>query len=225
MILKLYNCDNTDIDLSDNVVVLEIERATVFKNVLLDFLSPTFPAREAAILDTGELLKASDMFCIVDFIGFDINSRTLLSKIYKYIEKDLFCDIERKIAIDSKIHNLANDILRVLYDIDIDFDISGEIDFKDILSAFHLSPLADKDSILDKLLQYVNIVAELKLYKVLVLVHAKSYLMADELAQLYKQCLYKKVSLVLLESHHQENLLENEQKVFIDSEYCDIIIK
>lgn len=222
MNLLLYNCDNNIILTEDKIVVLEVENPKVFVNIIRDVIEQVFPAREIAFEENNSVVKSKDMICVIDHIGFDISTKTLLTKIYKHIENTLNIDLSCKAQYEQLVNEFRNNLLKLFVDIDIDFD-SENAEIKDALGIIKLIPMFDSESILDKLLQYINICAELKLCKIIVLVNAKSYLNVDELKQLYIHSLYKKQTLVLLENVHREQLLENERKVFIDNDFCDII--
>lgn len=82
MILRCYNCEGAEIDLSEHVAVLEVEPPYVFRNILLDFLTAEFPVREVMMEQEGKQLKAADVTVVSDFIGFTPSSRAVLTKLY-----------------------------------------------------------------------------------------------------------------------------------------------
>ena len=222
MRLKLYNCDNNDISLLDNVLCLEVLPRGIFYNMLLDFSCPTIPSRELAILDNDKFVKESDILVISDFLNFDLANKTLLNKIYKYIERKVISNFSEKIDFDENVSNFKKVLDNIISDIDIDFSLSDSVDIKSLLSIFNLVPYVE-DSILSKLLQIINISAELGLYKIIVLVQAKAYLSNEDLHELYKYSLYKKVPLIIIENNYHKIKIKNEKKLFIDEEFCDII--
>lgn len=226
MILRLYNNDNSEIKVSNEIFVMEVENPKIFYNILLDFSENQTSVREIAVEIGSNILKPKDILCVSDFISFDIANKNIISKIYKYIETNISTQLEKRIKFDELVLKFTNGFMKFLYDINIELDCEETIEVKDALGMIKIKPLiSDEFSILEKLIQYVNICAELKLIKLLVLVNVKSYLSQIDLVAFYKHCIYKGINVLLLESHHVDDLLEYEKKVLIDKDFCDIIIK
>lgn len=223
MIIRLYNCDNSLLSTDNFVSVIETSSPKIFSNIIYDILNQSLPAKELAIFDNDKLLKANDILLISDFINIDLSAKSILSKIYKYIGDYISIDIEKKIVFEKLVKTFNIDIYSIINDIDIDFEFNECTDIKDVFSMMKLKPLIEEDNLLSKLLQYLNICAEMRLYKLVFLVNIKSYLSVEELKQLYKHAFYKNLSLLLLENTHKNILLNNEQKVFIDEDFCDIM--
>lgn len=224
MILKLYNCDNGSIDLSDNVAVLEVEPRGVFRSIVNDLSTMCLPAKEVCVIDKDKPVSNKDVLIISDYINIDINNRNILTKVYKFLEKEYNCNLMLQDRTIEALTTLRNVVTDIIMDVNIDFDYDGEFDIKEALDMLGLKILKD-DSLINTMIQYINICAELHLYKVIVCVQIKAFLTDEELEMLYRHSLSRGIALILLENHHQENIIKNEKKVFIDTEYCDIIYK
>lgn len=224
MILRLYNCDNATIDLSENVAVLELVRHEIFNNVVLDVIDPIFPARELAIDGGKELLDNHDIVCIRDYIDLSLSNKTLLNKLYKYIDNTVFTDPEERMNLENLISRLKQYFLETVKCLNVDLDVSPQIDVKDVCAMIGLAPFVAEESIAAKLEQYITVCSELKLCKVMVLVQVKAYLSSEELEMIYRCALRNRMGLVLLESVHRERKLFAEKKIFIDEDFSDIIL-
>lgn len=224
MILRLYNCDNATVDLSENVAVLELVRHEIFNNVLLDFTEPVFPARELAIDGGKDLLDKNDIICIRDYLDLSLKSKTLLNKLYKHIDSTVFSDPEERLNFKNLISRIKQYFLETLKCLNVDLDVSSEIDVKDVCATIGLFPFCADESIAAKLEQYIIVCAELKLFKVIVLVHIKAYLSSEELEMLYRCALRNRIGLILVESTHREGKLFSEKKIFIDEDFSDMIL-
>lgn len=225
MKILLYNCETHFLFLDDFVTVLEIENPKVFCGIMYDVFNSDFPAKEIAIENGDELLKTKDFLVISDVFNLELTNKTILNKLYKYLDKYINEHTMLRLKFDDAYLNFGNSISSLLNDIDIDFDWSPSCEIKDSLSMINLELLDQDNNLVDKLLQYIKLIAELKLCKVLFLVNIKSFLNNDEILLIYKQSLYYKTALVLLESKHSETLLQYEQKIFTDKYFCDILIK
>ena len=114
MILRLYNCDNATVDLSENVAVLELARQEIFNNVLLDFTETVFPARELAIDGGNDLLGNNDIICIRDYFDLSLKNKTLLNKLYKHVDSTVFSDPEERMNLENLISRLKQYFLDTL---------------------------------------------------------------------------------------------------------------
>lgn len=223
MILNMYNCEKFSVDLSSEIAVLEIQPTEIFKSVIHDLKFAELPARECAIFYNDKQITASEIILLNDFINPDWQNKTLLTKIYKHLDNEIKFKIESFDLYQKSLHNLKTAVFDLISDVNIDFKSDDEIDIKSIFSVFGIKPIFDNDNLLESLLQFLNVVAELKLYKVIALVHVKSYLNNEELAILYNHALHCQIGLILLESNHAEKMISNEKKLFIDSDFCDIV--
>lgn len=223
MILNMYNCEKFSVDLNSEIAVLEIQPTEIFKSVIHDLKFAELPARECAIFYKDKQITASEIILLNDFINPDWQNKTLLTKIYKHLDNEIKFKIESFDLYQKSLHNLKTAVFDLISDVNIDFKSDDEIDIKSIFSVFGIKPIFDNDNLLESLLQFLNVVAELKLYKVIALVHVKSYLNNEELAILYNHALHCQIGLILLESNHAEKMISNEKKLFIDSDFCDII--
>ena len=224
MILRMYNCDHATIDLRENVVVLELERYEIFNKVLQDFIDPVFPARELAVDDGKSLLGSNSFICISDFLDLSLSGKTLLGKLYKFIDSTVFSNPEERLNLENLISQIKKYFLSVLQCLNTDIDVSPVVDVKDVCALIGLTPFCETDSIAAKLEQYITLCAELKLCRVLVLVQAKAYLSCEELETIYRNALRNRIGLILVESTHKERKLFAEKKIFIDKDYSDIIL-
>lgn len=224
MKLLLYNCEKNVLELDDKITILEVENTKVFNGILSDFYGCSFPYNEIAIESNKGLLSAKDIFCLIDLYNFDLANKSIVSKLYKYLDKYVTENAILRVKYDQAFSEFSNAVHLLLNDIDIDFDYQQTNEVKNVLSMINLNINIGDNGILDRLLQFIKISREINLCKIIVLVNVKSFLTNEELVSLYKQSLYYKIPLILLESHHNDKLLENEQKLFVDENFCDIII-
>lgn len=121
MILRCYNCEGAEIDLSEHVAVLEVEPPYVFRNILLDFLTAEFPVREVMMEQEGKQLKAADVTVVSDFIGFTPSSRAVLTKLYKHLDDRMRQDPLVRRNLDNLIAALKSGTEEALRDYCVDF--------------------------------------------------------------------------------------------------------
>ncbi len=224
MRMLLYNCEKNVLELDGKITVLEVENPKVFNGILSDFYVSTYPYNELAVESDKGLLLAKDIFCLIDLYNFDLQNKLIISKLYKYLDKYITENTMLRLKYDQAFREFSNAIHMLLSDIDVDFDFQQTNEVKNALSLINLMINVGDNAIVDRLLQFIKISSEMNLYKIIVLVNAKAFFTSEELKILYKQSLYYKIPLILLENHNCDNLLENEQKLFVDENFCDIII-
>lgn len=152
------------------------------------------------------------------------DNKTLLNKLYKYIDSTVFSDPEERTNLENLISQLKQYFLNVVKCLNIDLDVSPEICIKDVCAMIGLEPFYAVESVAAKLEQFITICAELKLCKVLVLVQVKAYVSSEELEMIYRCALRNRIGLILVESVHREGKLFSEKKIFIDEDFSDIIL-
>lgn len=150
---------------------------------------------------------------------FEINRKTLLTKLYNKMKKEALdnyyietCEVSGKIMkylalISSKINA------------DMIFD-----DSIDIAGVFKLANIRfddSGDSIAEKLVSYMLNVRELEGDKWFIAVGLKSYIGRAELTEMYKTVFLNKLKLLLIESCEKESVA-GEKKYVIDKDLCEI---
>ncbi len=223
MILRLYNCEFTQIDLSQYAAVLEIEPKKIFRNMLEDLTySPENP-QELSLYEGEKRLKQSDIFIVSDAWNFDICARTLLSKIYKHLEAAVYSDIDERMKLDNLIAQVKNSVLQALSSVNIDFDVSEETDVKDVFSMLKVQPLFSEGTFAEKLENFLDICRELKLCKVVVLVQARAFLNTEEQTRVIRRALANNTALIMLENFHICDFSPYEKHIYVDKDYCDTL--
>ena len=79
------------------------------------------------------------------------------------------------------------------------------------------------DTLLEKIICYVNALIELKGCEFFVFVNLKGVLSDTELSMLYKHCSLEQVGLLLIENSKCRQLLSNEKAVIITEDLCEIV--
>jgi CRISPR type II-A-associated protein Csn2 len=106
---------------------------------------------------------------------------------------------------------------------DCQIDYDGGEDLSALFKAFGVKITEDDDSLLGKLVTYINIFSSLIKVKNFFFVNLKCFLDEDELAKLYYEAQLNEVNLFLLENLEKSHL-ENERIVVIDKDLCEIIV-
>ncbi len=121
--------------------------------------------------------------------------------------------------INAKIESFLYDLCATV-SFSIDHD---ELAIEDLLKVCSVKPSKTYDGLLEKLICYINVFIELKSVTFFVLTGIKDVLSEEEIDLLYKHCELNKVELLLLERRTDEKTFENERKIIITEDLCEIV--
>ena len=155
-----------------------------------------------------------------DIFHFDLNDKKVLSLLYKNVEKQVyenyFADLQE---LNSKLVAFLEGVsgggqFTVAYD---------EPCLQDYLKIVGYHFEKTYDTLIEKLICYVNTLVELKGCEFVIFVNLKSVLDDEDLAQLYHHCQLEKIGVLLLESTCARPLLANERAVVVTDDLCEIV--
>lgn len=224
MIARLYNCDNNAINLDNCALTIEIENPILLAKIIDDLRGVSVDNIEIAFESSKKLIKNSDIEVLIDYQGLTFNNKSILNKIIGKIENEFKADYAKTIKFNELSNNFKSAIIRLLDSIDIELEFDEEPEIRDALNYIKVKPENYDDSLTDKIMQYINIAAELCMFKVICFVNLKAFIDKMNVEKIIQYSLYKKQPIVLLEYKHSDFLLENEKKLLIDNDFCDIII-
>ena len=105
-----------------------------------------------------------------------------------------------------------------------EFNYKDSIGIQEYLKLLGLKISNNKGEIIDKIFSLIDAVEYLSVAKLLIFVNLKLYLSDDELNEIYKYAMYKKVNILLIETGEEKEPIKNEKILFVDSDYDEIIL-
>lgn len=106
--------------------------------------------------------------------------------------------------------------------LDYDLDYSDSLEVKDFLKIMNLHFADDAESLLEKLIDYVQLLHEVLQVRLFIFINIRSYLSTEGLQQLYKQVFYNKGFILLIENNDNFIREDNEEVMIIDKDHCII---
>lgn len=221
----VVNFLNNQIDFDNNIFSIEVENKIYLFRIIQEFIK----------INNGEMSDVISVFdnkyneiniknkfdLYFDFFNLDINNKKIHSKIYEHIINNLSEDD------NVKIINHYNKIMKVfnkeLSNLNLDININEEILSDNIIKNIKIK-VEQKDSLLDNILQLIDINTLFKLNEFLVFINLKQYLSKIELIELYKYAVYNGVNLLLIDSYSYGPTLFNEKKLIIDNDLNEFMI-
>lgn len=152
---------------------------------------------------------------------FETSDKKIMSLLYKKLQKN-FHDGDFLIEfneINGKIEKFLLDLCST-----VDFSVDYEtLSIENILKTSCVKPTQEYDGLLEKIVNYVNIFCELKHIDFFVFVGITDVLSEIELLKLYKHCELQKVNLLILEHGKNKRTIENERKIIITEDLCELV--
>lgn len=168
--------------------------------------------------DNTPIIFAKNAEIINEFINFDINSKTVLSKLISKMENNALYgeNYQRSVELLSTIEN---------YLIDMSFDFPCSISFPKLgLSSLIKSSGAVIESdgnISERISDYMELVTELDKRKLFITLNMRSFIDDDEM-DLFSDTVISHGYDVLMIENRAYSMLRNENRIIIDCDLCEI---
>lgn len=169
----------------------------------------------------GEILKFADVCeLIVNIFDLDINQKKILSVLYEELAREV-SDTELVVQWREAASQVEMVLNRAIDEIGYEIDYT-ELDLKPLFKAMEIRLKACADGYVEYLLEYLQLVSQVKKTKIFVLVNLTSFLTEEEMRYLYEQARYEKYYLLLLDVKNVEVDKYLERTVIVDKDYCVI---
>lgn len=216
----------TDIVFAENkVAVLEVADKKLFLSIVASLrrAEDDLCGEPFMLLNEDKELKASQFLEVVtDVLNPDTANRKIVTKALESLNRLCVQDEERASEFEQLHATMYQKIAALLNELNSDFVVSAEWNLSKYLKAFDFGVReVSAEESFEQLLQYVQLHGEFMHDKILCLVNAKAYFEREEILELYKFSVYNKINLWLIESAHDEALMENERKWIIDADFYE----
>lgn len=218
----IYNPCGISETLSENeVLVLSIENPRIYNEIVGHIYEQVHGGISPIIVSEGEKsLNLSKTAILVDSpFRIDANERSVITKLYHELKENAQSILYQKmITLNGQIVSFLNEVVQsVPYIIDSD----SELNLEGLFKLYSLKLAVSDATILERLVDYIKIMARLCSYKLFFLQNIKLFFTPEELGMLYEMASYEKINLVLLEGHFLSHLT-GEKNIVIDNDACMI---
>lgn len=229
MIMKIFSLENDITFTEEYINVLQIQDKKLFTNVinsLNDNINNIEDTKERIIiLDNDiEIKIEKEVLMIIDVFNIDFNQKKIQSALYNKIEKIYKQEFERMSEFQTIFQKLQLNVLDVFNEFPFEFNYKESIGIQEYLKLLGLKISNNKGKIIDMVFLLIDVVEYLSVAKLLIFVNLKLYLGDDEVNEIYKYAMYKKVNILLIETGEEKEPLENEKILYIDSDYDEIVL-
>ena len=214
---------NFQVDFDEKKIpVIYIENPTHYSQIIGEFINQCKKVDGRFVLSNGS--KEIPFDKSVDFIFnpfiLDLNERKIITKLYQFLEsnvvEDYFADkMEVSIQILSFIDKLVSTQ-------EYPLTYNQEISIQDVFKLVDVKIDLEAGKLVEQLVDYMNITRSLCEYELYIFVNLKQFINKEELDKLMKNCIYDKISILLLESSDLYERAQYEKKYVIDRDLCDL---
>ena len=229
MIMKIFSLENDITFAEEYINILQIQDKKLFTNVinsLNDNINNIEDTKERIIILEGdtEIKIEKEVLMIIDVFNIDFNQKKIQNALYNKIEKIYKQEFERMSEFQTIFQKLQLNVLDVFNEFPFEFNYKESIGIQEYLKLLGLKISNNKGKITDTIFSLIDVVKYLSVTKILIFVNLKLYLIDDELKEIYKYAMYKKVNILLIETGEEKEPLENEKILYIDSDYDEIVL-
>lgn len=202
--------------------VLVIENKDFLKKIVLDIFNLCDGEdSETSFFDKNKELK-KEVDIVTDIFSLDVNSTKNLTKLYTKIKEDYIIGdkYQTYLEFSRHAHLFLNDISKYL---EYSVDFKENLDIPAFLKLNSMKFSFEDSTVLEKIIDYIDILTEFIGIKVFVFVNLRNYLTDDETESLYQHIVLNKVNILFIESAEFSSLKELENRRIIDKDLCVII--
>lgn len=205
----------------ESVASLVVENQALMWQMLRDLSAQCQGEKGTAVLSVDdrivEISRGLDM--ITDFVTFDGNRKSLLTKILQVLEKtaqnEQYYMRTQKLLAD--LENYLNDI-SMEQDVELSYE---KLSLNNLLKSVGMRVVIDYNKLVERLFAYMELVQRFEGEKLFLLVNLRSFV-ADEDMELFVQTVVSHGLKVLLIDNFAYPLLPLEKRRIIDADLCEL---
>ena len=177
---------------------------------------------QLSFLRSGKAISAENEGCIIcDPFHFDLNDKKVINLLFKNLAAT--CRYGTMQFEVSSVNTGIGQLFEKLFET-LPFSLTyGELTIEDLLKGADVRFEKTYDTLLEKIICYINALVELKHCKFFVLVNIKTVLCDDDSQSLYHHCALEKVGLLLIEHSKVRPVLSMEKAIIITEDLCEIL--
>lgn len=205
---------------SDEVPIIVIENLTYKNKFIKDFFQQSNTTNDAPFFISDGSVKNNRINFEVILNPFDIevNKAAIVNATKKVYENLIIEDVYELSKLTGEVNTYLN---RVANSLPVNVELEGNLNIKRLLQLFELSIVSESSTLLESIIDYLQVCTQLGLNNLYVFMNLKQFLNKDELKELYKFIMYEEINLILIENH-MTDVIEKEKHFIIDHDLCVI---
>lgn len=158
---------------------------------------------------------------LTDLMTFSFHDRKIISLLHKQLQKNFSEGL-----LLPYFQEVSTEIEKFILELcsTVNFQTENDdVSIESLLKICAVRPAINYESLLEKIICYLNILKDLRGATVVVFVGLKNVLSDKDLKLLYNHCALHKISLLIIESVKSRPLLSEEKAIIITDDLCEIV--
>lgn len=187
----------------DTILKLTIENKAFYRKFLMELTEQIKNKDEAPfkVMKEGEDVTAK-LNVMVDLFHLENTEVAILNSLRTQLVKYLQADYEKVTALKQTIVEIFRECY---FDQEFDVFVGDELNLRTFAKVLDISVDFDAPTLVERLVNYIEISHRLELYKVFMLVNLSLYLNEEEIKLFKKEMVQKKIPIILLERAHMHS--------------------
>jgi len=204
-----------------NVLIVENQRE--FYNYIMEMKNQIEEGSGKFVISVDneilDLKKKVDL--TIDILSMNLNQKRIITKLYSILKNlsiNEDCYLQTKI-ITSEVEKYIDEIVDL---IDFPITYNKESILESIFKSLDIRFAYNHEFLLERVIDYIRIVREFFTVELFVFVNLKSFLVENDVKELYRFAAYEKIKIILFESTCRDVIKEYENVRIIDFDLCEI---
>lgn len=201
-------------------VLLAIEDKKLFTNTIKNILTYDHRNLNEIIIFNDELepVLSKNVILIKDIFSFEINSKTILNKLYLSLKQIIEESNELVNGFYSSINMINHSIINAASEWNFDLILNEQLELETYFKSNGIKIWAEYSTLLEKALLIIEILSEFMPDILLIISHSLDYFDDEEVKEILKYIRYKQIDALFIEnSIERESLFED--VYLIDNEF------
>lgn len=209
--------------LENNVPLICVESPQIMSQMILELKQQIQGNMGSFVLsENGEIPFAKNVELILDPWNVDMNSKKIKTRLFQLVRDS----VEEKLYDDflELRGNLFSFAEKVLQENPYQISYNTEVDVSSIVKNIDFFVEADAGNLLESLVEYLKLSAQLCGVKIFFLVNISAFLTEEEVKLLLQEAFLNKIYLIFIEQSMPESISMYKKVMIIDKEGCIITL-
>lgn len=168
-----------------------------------------------------EVNISKDICLISDIFSLDFKNKKLSNALLKRLKEEISKEeyYLEKLELESKMLTLLE---KIVFQMPEQIEMQDSFDYDDFFKMFHIKFEEHYEDYVEKVIDILSLYFSLSVAKCFLFVNLKTFFTEEECRRLYQECFYKKIPIILLENQESCYIMEEEEKIIIDEDLCEI---
>ncbi|MEE1517988.1 MAG: type II-A CRISPR-associated protein Csn2 [Lachnospiraceae bacterium] len=221
LVNKFYNLEIEFIE--NQVTVITIENPEAYSKIVGAIWNQVNGDEGDFVLSEREKIKniSKEVDCIINPFSLDCNNKKIVTHLYQELKTQADNTMQEELSLLNV--NIMEFLDKLLLSVPYNTTYEFNIEMVNLLKAYNVGIEMYAEKLIDIIVEYLKVMAQLCKINVFVFIDLKHYLSKEHLEQLYQEIFYLKIYLVIIEPA-QTVRLENEKCWIIDNDLCIIYL-